>query len=70
MAEQVRQFLRLKQVKERVGLQRSSLYAQIKNGEFPAPIPLSTHGRAVAWDSRAIDSWMDSRVRAAAEARG
>ena len=69
MAEQIRQFLRLKQVKERVGLQRSSLYARIKDGEFPAPIPLSDHGRAVAWDSRAIDRWMDSRIQAAGGAK-
>ena len=65
MAEQLRQFLRLKQVKERDGLGRSSLYARIKSGEFPAPIPLSANGRAVAWDSRAIDAWMDSRIQAA-----
>jgi prophage regulatory protein len=69
MAEQVRQFLRFKDVKNRVGLQRSSLYAKVKSGEFPAPIPLSEHGRAVAWDSRAIEAWMDSRIQAAGGAR-
>jgi prophage regulatory protein len=65
MAEQQRRFCRLHEVKYQVGLGRSAIYQKIKSGEFPAPIPLSDNGRAVGWDSRAIEAWMDSRIQAA-----
>lgn len=57
---------RLPTVIARVGLSRSSIYARIKEGTFPAPVVLG-EGRAVAWDSRAIDKWIDDRVAAAAK---
>ena len=63
MAEQLRQFLRLKQVEAKTGYRRSTLYLKVKKGEFPKPIRLGA--RAVAWDSHAVDSWMDSRIAAA-----
>ncbi len=54
--------LRLKQAKERTGLSRSTLYALIKEGKFPAPIALGA--RAVGWLSSDIDSWIEARVKA------
>jgi len=65
MAEQIRRFLRLKQVIQLVGYQRSAIYKKIETGEFPAPYPLSDNGRAVAWASNEIDKWIDSRIKAA-----
>src|SRR3546814_9400490 len=51
--------LRLPEVKRRVGLSRSTIYARIGRGEFPRPINL---GAAVsAWDSREIDRWIAER---------
>lgn len=60
MAEQLRSFLRLKQVKALTGLSRSWIYEAIRRGDFPASIPLSA--KAVAWDSAAIADWQASRI--------
>ena len=54
--------LRLPTVKERVSLGRSSIYAAIKRGTFPAPVRLSE--RAVAWVESDIDAWLASRIEA------
>jgi len=55
---------RLPKVIDRVGLQKSAIYAKIAKGEFPAPIRISAG--AVAWPSSAIDQWISDRM---AEAR-
>jgi prophage regulatory protein len=55
-------FLRLPQVKQRTGLSRSSIYAKISLGEFPAPVNLGA--RAVAWIGAEIDQWINDRVKA------
>ena len=60
MAEQLRSFLRLKQVKAATGMSRSWIYEAIRRGEFPAPIPLGA--RAVAWDSIAVAGWQQRRI--------
>lgn len=60
MAEQLRTFLRLKQVKVVIGLSRSWIYAAMKRGEFPSPISLSV--RAVAWDSATVAEWQAQRI--------
>lgn len=60
MAEQLRIFLRLKQVKAATGMSRSWLYEAIRRGEFPAPIPLGV--RSVAWDSAAVADWQAARI--------
>lgn len=51
------QLLRLPAVKDRTGLGRSTIYALVAAGRFPAPVPIAA--RAVAWDSRAIDKWIE-----------
>ena len=60
MAEQLRSFLRLKQVKTVTGMSRSWTYEAIRRGEFPAPIQLGA--RAVAWDSASIAAWQAARI--------
>jgi len=52
--------LRRKQVQERIGLARSSLYALIAKGLFPQPVKLSE--RAVGWRECDIDEWINSRT--------
>ena len=52
--------LRLPQVINATGLQRSSLYAKIAEGEFPTPIKLSK--RSVGWSSSEIDAWKQKRI--------
>ncbi len=46
------------------GLKNTSLYGLIKLNLFPAPIKLTPAGRRVAWDSRAVDAWIEERIAA------
>ena len=54
--------LRLKEVCERVGLKRSSVYLAMSKGRFPSPIRLGE--RAVGWKESAISGWLDARPSA------
>ena len=66
MNEKAKRFIRLRQVKDLVGLGRSAIYQKIKSGEFPRPYPLSDNGRAVAWLSDDVNKWIESRIKAGA----
>jgi prophage regulatory protein len=61
-SENPTRLLRLPQVKHRTGYSRSSIYAKISLGEFPAPVNLGA--RAVAWIDTEIDEWISNRVKA------
>lgn len=52
--------LRLKAVKEIVGLSQSTIYLMMSKGEFPQNISLGA--RAVAWSDGDIQAWIDSRI--------
>lgn len=54
---------RLPLVEERTGFRKSSIYAGVKAGTFPAPVRLSA--RAVAWREEDIDRWITERTTAA-----
>jgi prophage regulatory protein len=60
-----RVILRLRQVSARTGLARSTIYARIKAGEFPAQIPLGA--RAVGWLEADIDAWIVAQVERSRE---
>lgn len=60
--------LRLPQVKIRTGLSRSSIYAAIKHGTFPAPILLGQ--RSVGWLDSTINHWIDTRIAAGIKGAG
>ena len=60
------QFLRVRQVTERTGLSRSTIYALAKSGQFPSPIKIGQ--RASAWLASDVDDWQKQRVEAAREA--
>lgn len=53
--------LRRREVERRVGLTRSPLYARIKAGDFPRPVPLG-NGRAVGWIESEIDQWLAAQI--------
>ena len=55
-------FLRLPEVKAITGLSKSSIYAQIKEKSFPAPVRLGAH--AVAWVRSEVREWASERVHA------
>lgn len=52
--------LRLNEVKARVGLSTSTLYAWIANGTFPKSINLGN--RSVGWLESDISAWIKSRA--------
>lgn len=54
------QVLSIRQVIERTGLSRRSLYARMSEGHFPKPIRLST--RRVGWPESDIDAWLERLV--------
>ena len=53
--------LRRKQVEQRTGLSRSTIYLYIQEGTFPRPINLGS--RSVGWLENEIDEWLISRVQ-------
>jgi len=56
------QFLKLPVVISVAGKSRSSIYAAIKKGEFPAPVHIGP--RAVAWTASSIEAWQASCMNA------
>lgn len=60
-------FLRLTEVKVRVGLAESTLYAKVARGEFPAPVKIGP--RASAWLEDEIEKWMADRVAASRDTK-
>ena len=53
--------LRLPDVKARVGLSRSQIYALMRAHDFPEPVALGA--RAIAWPSSWIDEWIADRIK-------
>lgn len=59
------QILRLKDVRSRLGISRSWLYDQLKNGRFPKPIQLGP--RSIGWLEEDIENWLRSKGEQAGE---
>ena len=55
--------LRRRQVEQRTGLSRSTLYQYSKDGSFPKPVPLGP--RAVGWVETEVRGWIATRVQIA-----
>jgi len=53
------QILRLQQVKQVVGLGRTSIYQMMGTGHFPRPVSLGP--RAIGWRHGDIKAWLLSR---------
>ena len=56
-----KKILRLKEVKTRTGLGRSTIYLRIAQGSFPKSIALGE--RAVGWLESDLDEWINERIR-------
>lgn len=50
------QILRRRQLEEKLGLSRSSIYQMVADGLFPKPIKLGR--RAVGWRADEIENWL------------
>ena len=57
----VKRLIRLKEVQNRVGLGRSTIYRWMDEGKFPKPYSLGGH--AVAWLESDIDLWIATKLR-------
>ncbi|MBI4190750.1 MAG: AlpA family phage regulatory protein [Betaproteobacteria bacterium] len=65
MGYEVIELWREPRVVQVVGLGRSTLWSLVKDGEFPAPVPIHDGGRAVGWPSNEVISWVQNRIAAA-----
>lgn len=64
MAQQVKRaltILRRKQVEARTGFSRTTIYAKVRTGEFPAPITLG-NGRAVGWIESEVEGYLTAQI--------
>jgi prophage regulatory protein len=53
-------FLSMRQVLERVGLSRTTLYERMDAGTFPQSVPLGP--RRVAFVESQVDAWMQAQI--------
>lgn len=54
--------LRLKEVMQRTGLSKNTIYDRIRKGEFPAQVDLG--GNCVAWAEDEINGWIEAKLAA------
>ena len=58
----IERFIRRPEVETITGLSRSSIYAMIARGDFPAPVKIGM--RAAAWPANEVASWIEARIHA------
>ncbi|WP_102945710.1 AlpA family transcriptional regulator [Stenotrophomonas sp. VV52] len=59
IAQAPRRLLRLKQVLDRTGLPKSTIYSRISAGTFPKQVPV---GCSVRWVESEIEAWIQALV--------
>ena len=52
--------LRIDQVKEQTGLSKASIYKQIRLGNFPSGVKITS--RSKAWPSDHIEHWINKQI--------
>ncbi len=62
MSELTGNLIRLARVREITALSRSSIYAYMAAGTFPAAIKISE--RSIAWEESAVREWVGARIAA------
>jgi prophage regulatory protein len=60
-AQPPERLLRLAEVRHRVGLGKTMIYALIGEGRFPRPYKITP--AAARWSEREVDSWIEAVVR-------
>ena len=53
--------LRMRELREKLRLSPSHIYALINRGLFPAPFQLVPGGRAKGWDESTVDAYLAQR---------
>lgn len=56
--------IRIREVIQRTGLSKSSIYDLMAQDSFPKTIRLSEHGRSVAFLESEVVEWMAARIAA------
>ncbi len=51
--------LRLKEVQDRVGMSKTTIYDRVRTKSFPAPVHLGT---MAAWVESEVDAWILDRI--------
>ncbi|WP_372174334.1 helix-turn-helix transcriptional regulator [Xanthomonas axonopodis] len=54
-----RRFIRIRDVMNRTGLSKSTIYAKIRQNQFPKYVPL---GSISVWVEAEIDRWIDQQI--------
>jgi prophage regulatory protein len=60
--------LRLRAVKARTGLSRSTIYLRVAEGRFPKPISLGA--RAVGWIDSEVEAWLAGQIELSRRTQG
>ena len=60
--------LRIREVTDRIGVARSTIYEWQSRGTFPASVPLGE--RSIGWLESDVDKWIESRARRARGVQG
>lgn len=63
-----KRIIKLPEVIKRTGKGRSSIYAGVDEGSFPAPIKIGK--RASGWVEEEIEEWIDVRISASRNVEG
>lgn len=62
MVERLNRIIRKKDLPAFCGLQRTQIEQLVARGEFPRPIPLTDHGRAIGWLEHELWAWQQKRL--------
>lgn len=57
-------FIRMREVTQKTGLSKSSIYDLMAKGLFPKAVSLHCGGRSIGFISSEVDSWMAERIAA------
>ena len=52
--------LRMREVMQRIGLSRSTIYKLMENDDFPRPMKLGS--QAIGWRDADVEAWIESRL--------
>lgn len=60
--ENTESLLRLRDVEAKTALRKSKIYQMVKDGDFPAPIALTTKSKA--WIGSEVNGWVRDKIAA------
>jgi prophage regulatory protein len=63
MADAARGFIRMRDIRARIPVAKSTIWAWVRQGKFPAPVKLSP--KVTAWRAADVDLWETESARRA-----